>query len=218
MRKSPLVACAGLAQRHSLQRRCSRSRTLVLTYDDGPGSRLSPKLLDCLGERNAHATFFPLGSRAPGAPEVLDRAAADGHELGCHGYSHVNALESARRGVERDIEQGYHALAAWVEPTALFRPPYGKLSIASWRTLQRRGAALGWWTVDSGDALLDEPKLDPVLARVDRTNGGVILMHDFDRDPPDPRRERFVLDLTAALLGLADERGWRISTLSQVLA
>jgi peptidoglycan/xylan/chitin deacetylase (PgdA/CDA1 family) len=190
----------------------------VLTYDDGPGRRVTPKVLDALGERRARATFFPLGSRAARAPEVLDRAAADGHELGCHGYAHVNALEATRGEAERDIELGYRALAAWVESRALFRPPYGKLSAGSWLALRRRGAPLGMWTVDSGDALREPPRIESVVAALERAGGGVVLMHDFDRDPPEPAREGFVLDLTAVLLELADERGWRVSTLSDVPA
>jgi peptidoglycan/xylan/chitin deacetylase (PgdA/CDA1 family) len=75
-----------------------------------------------------------------------------------------------------------------------------------------------WWTVDSRDALLDPPRVAPVLAAVERAGGGVVLMHDFDRDPPEPGRERFVLELTDALLDLADERRWNVSTLGEVIA
>jgi peptidoglycan-N-acetylglucosamine deacetylase len=213
-----LAAVAGHAQRHALRRRCARTGTLVLTYDDGPGDRLTRQLLDRLAERGARATFFPLGSRAPEAPSVLDRAVAAGHEVGCHGHSHVNAIDCARGSAGRDIELGYEALAPWVGPRGLFRPPYGKLSAESWRALRRRGAPLGWWTVDSGDALLATPRMDPVLASLRRAGGGVVLMHDFDRDPPEPGRERFVLELTEALLDLGHERGWRVSTLGEALA
>jgi peptidoglycan-N-acetylglucosamine deacetylase len=215
---STLATYARLAQRRSLRRRCARSGKLVLSYDDGPGEQLTPKLLDVLAERGAHATFFPLGSRASGGSAVLDRAVAAGHELGCHGYEHVNANECPAGCAERDIEQGYAALARWVEPQGLFRPPYGKLSTESWRVLRRRGAPLGWWTVDSGDTALHMPGIARVMAAVARTGGGVVLMHDFDRAPPEPERERFVLELTTALLDLARERRWTVSTLGEVLA
>jgi peptidoglycan/xylan/chitin deacetylase (PgdA/CDA1 family) len=216
--RSPLAAGATLAQRRSLRRRCAGSGQLVLSYDDGPGMRLTPKLLDTLAAGGARATFFPLGSRAPGGCAVLDRAAAAGHELGCHGYDHVNAIDCPPGCAERDIELGYRALARWVEPRGLFRPPYGKLSSASWRALRRRGAPLAWWTVDSGDTRLARPSVDPVVAAVARAGGGVVLMHDFDRDPPEPERERFLLELTTALLALARERRWTVSTLGELLA
>jgi peptidoglycan/xylan/chitin deacetylase (PgdA/CDA1 family) len=209
---------ATLAQRHSLRRRCARSGKLVLSYDDGPGKRLTPQLLEVLAGRGARATFFPLGSRASEGSALLDRAVAAGHELGCHGYDHVNARDCAPGSAEHDIELGYAALAPWVEPQGLFRPPYGKMSSESWRVLRRRRAPVGWWTVDSGDTVLDTPSVAPVVAAVARAGGGVVLMHDFDRIPREPERERFVLELTTALLDLARRRGWTVSTLSEVLA
>ena len=217
MRASPVVACTTLAQRYALRRRCSRSGALVLTYDDGPGARLTPKLLDSLDELGVRATFFPLGNRATRAPELLSRVARAGHELGCHGHAHVNARACPRGSAERDIELGYRALAPWVDPQGLFRPPFGKLSAESSRALRRRGAPVAWWTVDSGDALLPPPSVGPVVDAVDRAGGGVVLMHDFDRDPPEPDRERFVLDLTTTLLELAQRRGWRVATLGELL-
>jgi peptidoglycan-N-acetylglucosamine deacetylase len=217
VRLSPIVGCSSLAQRYALRKRCTREGTLVLSYDDGPGTRLTPKLLDSLAEWGARATFFPLGSRAEVAPDVLNRMSGAGHEVGCHGHSHVNARVCPPGGAERDIELGYSALAPWVDPTALFRPPYGKLSAESARALRRRGVRVGWWTIDSGDALLDRPSIDPVVHALDRAGGGVVVMHDFDRDPPEPERERFVLDLTSALLELAGRRGWRVATLGEIL-
>lgn len=218
MNRSPILTSLGLAQRYSLRRRCTRSRHLVLSYDDGPGRRLTPQLLECLAARDARATFFPLGSRARDARAVLDRMAAAGHEVGCHGYAHVNAVRCPRGVAAEDIELGYAALARWVDPRGLYRPPHGKLSGESWRAVRRRGAQLGWWTVDSGDTLPEPPSAAEVVAAVDRAGGGVVLMHDFDRDPPEPRRERFVVDLTAGLLDLAERRNWTVATLGQVLS
>jgi peptidoglycan-N-acetylglucosamine deacetylase len=216
--RSALAAGATLAQRRSLRRRCVGSGRLVLSYDDGPGTRLTQKLLDTLAARDARATFFPLGRRASDGSAVLDRAAAAGHELGCHGFDHVNAIDCPRGAAERDIELGYHSLARWVEPRGLFRPPYGKLSRESRSALRRRGASIGWWTVDSGDTQPARPDIAPVVAAVMRAGGGVVLMHDFDRDPPEPEREGFVVELTTALLDMSRERGWTVSTLGELLA
>lgn len=195
-------------QEHALRRRCARRGALALTYDDGPGPRLTPQLLDLLGERGGRATFYALGERAAAAPEVLDRAVREAHEVGCHGYAHINAAHAT--GAVRDIERGYQALAPWVGARGIFRPPYGKRSAASALALRRRGAPLGWWTVDSGDALLEAPDLDAVVDEVDRAGGGVVLLHDFDRGPEQRDREAYVLRATAALLDLAERRGWRV--------
>jgi peptidoglycan-N-acetylglucosamine deacetylase len=206
------------AEERRLRRLCAVHGTLCLTYDDGPGTRLTPAVLDLLAEHGATATFFPLGGRADGAPDVLGRALAEGHELGCHGHSHVDALSCERSEAAEDIARGYAALSSWIAADAPYRPPYGRLSAEARRALRTRGAPVAWWTADSGDALLAAPDAGPVLETVERAGGGVVLMHDFDRDPPEPERERFVLDVTAALLELARRRGWRVAPVGTLLS
>ena len=77
------VASRYVSQR-LLARKCSDRRTLVLTYDDGPGAGATPRLLDVVATHGARVSFFALGSRAEEAPEVLDRAVREGHEIGTH--------------------------------------------------------------------------------------------------------------------------------------
>lgn len=204
--------------RRALARLCADASALVLTYDDGPGRRLTPRLLELLDSRGAHATFFALGGRAGAAAEVLDKAVAGGHEIGCHGHAHVDAICCAPGAAATDIELGYRALARWLTPDALYRPPHGNLSRESTRALARRGAQVGWWTVDSGDALPDRPDPTGTLAAVARAGGGVVLMHDFDRGPHDRDREQGVLELTGALLDLAERHGLVPCTLGTLLA
>jgi peptidoglycan/xylan/chitin deacetylase (PgdA/CDA1 family) len=205
-----------LAAQPALRRRCARAGALVLTYDDGPGRRLTPQLLDLLAAHDAHATFYVLGRQVREAPDVVDRIVAEGHELASHGYAHVNAGEADRRACLEDIRRGYEALAGWDRRPAAYRPPYGRLRPHMWRHLRSRGVRLGWWTIDSRDSLLAEPDLGLVVDRVDRAGGGIVLLHDFDRADADRDRERFTLEATAALLELARRRGWSATTQSKL--
>jgi peptidoglycan/xylan/chitin deacetylase (PgdA/CDA1 family) len=190
----------------------------VLTYDDGPGPVLTPQLLDLLAAHDARATFFPLGRRAEAAPEVLDRVQRTGHEIGCHGYAHRNAWKSSPRAAVEDVEAGYAALAPWVVADGVFRPPYGKLVGPTWLALRRRGAPLGWWTVDSGDTThADLPDPDAVARSVAEAGGGVVLLHDHDREPEWAGREAYVLEVTRALLRAAAQNGLRTCALSAVI-
>jgi len=212
------VAARGVraAAERRLARRCGALGALVLSYDDGPGERLTPRLLELLAVRRRHASFFPLGERAIRAPAVMDRMVADGHEVGCHGFEHVDASRVRRDAAVADIDRGYATLAAWVAPSGLFRPPYGRCSASTFLALRRRGAGLAFWTVDSGDSLLASTDGDQVLRTVVDRCGGVVLMHDFDRDPGHHAREDYVLDLTAALLDAAAGRGLEVMTLGRL--
>lgn len=204
------------AQERRLLDRCRAQRALVLSYDDGPGSDLTPRVLELLAAHNARATFFALGKRALAAPMVLDRVLRGGHEIGCHGYAHCNAWKSAPWDAVKDLETGYAALAPWVGEAGIFRPPHGKLTGPTWLALHRRRAPVGWWTVDSGDTHASAPDPDSVVRTVVDAGGGVVLLHDFDREPAWLGREAFVLDVTKALLEAAGRHGLQARSLGLV--
>lgn len=215
--------CAPAAQRHIesrwLAEHCERTRMLCLTYDDGPGESLTHAVLSLLKERGAEATFFLLGQRAEAAPAVADALLVAGHELCCHSYEHLNAWKHWPRRVARDIERGYESLSRWVKPNALFRPPYGKSTPLTRRQVRRRGARLVRWTHDMRDTTHGPlPAVDEVV-RAPLRSGGVVLLHDFDRDGPDAQeRAEFVLAVTERLLCGARECGMAVVTMSEYLA
>ena len=67
------------------------------------------------------------------------------------------------------------------------------------------------WTLPSGDTYTPLPTTASVVAEIDEFGGGVVLMHDMTRTGPDGEtRDRFVLELTRALLQLSRDRGWKI--------
>lgn len=201
-----------------LRGRCRSSGTLVLTYDDGPGPTTTPLLLDLLAEYDVSATFFVMGSRAQVTPGVVDEVAVRGHEIGCHTFEHLHAWRSRARLAVADICHGYESLSRWIPADAIFRPPYGKMTPATWREIKRRRARIGWWTIEAGDTWRSLPTPDSIVERVRTRGGGVVLMHDFDRDTDD-RVERcaFVQETTARLLAMAHENDMRVNTLGTFL-
>lgn len=61
-----------------------------LTFDDGPTSKSTPKILEILSEENVEATFFVIGKHVKQNPELVKQAYNDGHYIANHGYSHNN--------------------------------------------------------------------------------------------------------------------------------
>jgi peptidoglycan-N-acetylglucosamine deacetylase len=190
------------AQCRVLLGRTRATRSLVLTYDDGPGASLTPKLLDLLSAANAKATFFALGANALANPSVLDRMVADGHELGSHTQTHLNAWKVAPWRAMRDVRDGFVSLTRWLpQGQGPFRPPFGKLTLPAWLAARRAGSIRTcWWTIDSGDTHSTLPTVESIVGRVARAGGGVILMHDFERRHAE--RAGFVITLTDRLIAL----------------
>ncbi|MEN8215893.1 MAG: polysaccharide deacetylase family protein [Pseudomonadota bacterium] len=206
-----------MAEEARLRKCCREQQTLVLTYDDGPGENLTPRLLELLDTYQVSATFFLLGMRVQESPGFVARIAEAGHELGCHGQYHLNAWKAWPWQVLNDIRAGYrtlgNAVGAHCSP---FRPPYGKLVLPTWWAL--RGTPIGWWTVDSGDTHAQLPQSDDVVKQVKSAGGGVVLLHDFDRQGNQAAvRADFVLDTTAALLEAALVENWKVQPLGRLL-
>jgi len=203
-------------------RALARQRRMVcLTYDDGPGPQLTPRVLELLASTGTRATFYLLGRRVPGAPELPGRVAAAGHEVAAHSMWHRHAWKTSPWGAYADVEEGYAALAAWVGPRGRFRPPYGKVNIGSWLALARRGAPMDWWTIDSGDTWAQLPSPQSVAGRVAAEGGGVVLLHDFDRESgtgggSGGDRAKFVLETTEAVIERAGREGMVLGTMSDL--
>ena len=197
-------------QVYRLKKTCIRSHLLVLTYDGELGDKLALRILDLLAQDKIKATFFCTGQDAAKHPEILNRLAAEGHEIGCHASRHLNAWKSWPWDALCDIKVAYQQLSKWVAPDAVFRPPYGKLNILTFVFLCLKRIPLGWWTIVSGDTTY--PFGDPKKAggAVARDKGGVVLLHIFDGSPG---HLEFVLQATRSLLETAKQEGMKLCRL-----
>jgi peptidoglycan/xylan/chitin deacetylase (PgdA/CDA1 family) len=197
----------------ALRKRVIKGRVLVLTYDDGPSESTTPAILELLRRHKAKATFFMLGRSAQQNTSVADRIIEEGHDAGCHSHQHLNAWKVDPWSAVADINAGYDKLSSWVAPHGMYRPPYGKMTFPTYWTIRRRGAPVGWWTIDSGDTHSPLPQPNQVVDRLVRDGGGIILMHDLDRSKD---RNNFVLETTALLLNAAEREAFNIKRLSEL--
>lgn len=152
-------------------------RLLALTFDDGPDPQVTPMVLASLKRHGAHATFFVLGRNVRRWPELVKQAAAEGHVIGSHGYSHPERCSPAEakrqlRDTADLIEQ-----ATGHRPT-LFRPPYGIATSNLCQTALSQGYAAFLWTISSADS---RPIGAETIARnvIHTPNpGDIVLLHD----------------------------------------
>lgn len=189
---------------------------VCLTFDDGPGPDLTPRVLRLLADHGVKATFYLLGFRAEAAPEIADLVRAGGHEIGAHTMRHLHAWRSAPWASFGDVRRGYRTLKPWLGESARFRPPYGKLNIGSWAAAAQQGAPIDWWTVDSGDTWDDLPSPEPAADRIVREQGGVVLLHDFDRATNAGVRADYVLRTADMIIRRARDSGLRFGTMSDL--
>lgn len=206
--------------RVSLNNKAVRSKTLVLTFDDGPGSRLTPAILDILSAHNVKATFFLLGRNIAGRESIVKRIQEEGHEICCHGYDHINYWKVFPCRALSDMKKGREAISGVIgtgESAYPFRPPYGKLNLISLLYLWIHRLPVCYWTLVSGDTWPAEKRdVERVAAVVAKVGGVVSLAHDFDRE--DDSVDDFVLKSLKAALDMAEQSGMRVRTMSELMS
>src|SRR5689334_4638498 len=78
-------------------------------------------LLDDLGAR---ATFFVLGITADRYPDLIQRIAERGHELGCHGYTHARVYDQTPDEFADDLARASDVVAGlWGRHPVAYRAP-----------------------------------------------------------------------------------------------
>jgi peptidoglycan/xylan/chitin deacetylase (PgdA/CDA1 family) len=190
-------------------------RRLALSFDDGPSPANTELVLDLLEAHGARATFFVVGSRIEGHETILQRAAAGGHELANHTYSHIHTVRLSRGELRAELERTNAAIVAALDGAdprvRLVRPPFGK----DRRRIHAAAAALGMttalWSIDSGDAMYftTEQVIDTVSGNA--APGAIVLMHDGGL-----RRDTTLAALDALLPRLVAD-GYELVTISELL-
>src|SRR6266487_208471 len=154
---------------------------IAMTFDDGPSAALTPKLLDLLAAHHIKATFFVIGENVAEHPEIVARAAREGHEIGNHSWSHPNLAkmsEEAVRGQLRRTDDGIKN-ATGMGPT-LLRPPYGSITAREKHWIHDEfGYDIILWDVDPYDWKRPGPAV--VRARIlnETRPGSIVLAHDI---------------------------------------
>jgi glycosyltransferase involved in cell wall biosynthesis len=153
---------------------------VALTFDDGPDNVYTPRILDCLRHYDARATFFLVGEKVRREPSVVERILAEGHEIGNHSYSHPDFAALTLRQAVREIETTEDALrnATAGRSLPLFRPPKGKLNLASLGAAWRKGMTVVMWSVDLKDFRAEAAsEIRADVARREIRAGDIILYH-----------------------------------------
>ncbi len=154
-------------------------QSVYLTFDDGPDPTHTAPMLDLLARHEVKATFFLIGRAVQAWPELVQRMVDEGHAIGNHSMGHLR-LNAWRPGPEgADIDQAEQLLRRFDGASRhLYRPPHGRVSLATLLACRVRHQRVMLWSMDSLDYKLPPPGVVQHLRARRPTAGDVILMHD----------------------------------------
>lgn len=188
------------------------TKTIALTFDDGPDPKWTPQVLQVLAKHGAHATFFPIGARVNEHPDLVEDIVAGGNELGSHTFTHVEMARVPpwRRDLELALTQNAVAGATGKQVT-LFRPPFSSSPDAVHQYELEAfpaGSIVVLTELDTDD--WRRPGVDAIVKAMQPASaaGAVVLLHDSGGD-----RSQTVAALDKAIPALK-AKGYRFTTIS----
>ncbi len=164
---------------------------VALTFDDGPTGAIedahpdgfTAELLDELGKRNVHATFFMCGYRIKDFNGHMKRYLAEGHELGNHTMNHpmkhLTGLDAD--SIREEVDSNSELIEEYTgqKPTVM-RPVGGGVNDDVKEQMKELGLPIINWSVDTAD-WKTETDPDSVKKRIVENvkDGSIVLMHDM---------------------------------------
>ena len=184
---------------------------IAMTFDDGPSSETTPRLLEILKQRNIKVTFFLIGENAASNPDIVRRILADGHEIGNHSWTHPQLSRLSDDRVTAEITKTQDAIkeASGFTPT-LLRPPYGAITTRQREWIENQfGLNIILWSVDPFD--WKRPGSSVITQRIlsQVRPGAIILSHDIHKQ---------TVDAMPATLDALIAKGYKFVTVTQLIA
>lgn len=158
------------------------SKTIALTFDDGPHPQYTPQLLKVLDHYQIQASFFWLGICVEGSPHVAQQVLKGGHWIGLHGYSHHNFPLLSPRELKQSLEKTqtaiHNACNLLPEKVRDIRPPNGLFTPKTLQLFRQWNYRPVMWSVVPEDWV--RPGIPKVVNRIMKNleNGSLIVLHD----------------------------------------
>lgn len=118
---------APVSAKDEAENNTNNEKVIYLTFDDGPGGKVTIEVLDILKKENVPATFFLIGDQIKGQEETLKRMHEEGHSLGLHSMTHKKStLYSSNEAFLKEMLDDQKTIndAVGISPTIL-RFPFG---------------------------------------------------------------------------------------------
>lgn len=186
-------------------------KIVALTFDISWGNIIPEPVLNILKENNLKCTFFLSGPWVKQYPEIAQRIQQDGHEIGSHGYRHINLSNLSKSEIIDEVNKAHSNIKEITGVEArLIRTPNGDYNDTVIQGIHEANYEAIQWSCDSLDWM--NPGINTIIERVSKRakSGDIILMHASDTCKQTP-------DALPAVLKNLKEQGFEIVTVSELL-
>lgn len=160
------------------------TKTIYLTFDDGPTPEITNWTLDVLNQYDAKATFFCVGKNIKNHPDIFKNILDNGHSIGNHTWNHIKGWRTSTKAYLNNIDETQKLIDTYTkkqhsQSANLFRPPYGQIKLEQAKALDNLGFRVIMWNVLSFDwdrTISEDTCLKNVINN--SASGSIVVFHD----------------------------------------
>lgn len=173
------------------------------------GNEHIPNMLQILRDNDIKISFFPTGRWAKENPDLIKSIDEDNHEIGNHGYNHVDYDKLSYDKNKEEILKAHNTLLDITgKSPKYFAPPSGAFNDETVKAAKDLGYKLVLWSIDTIDWREDSTK-DVIINRIESKihNSAIILMH--------PTQE--TVNALPEIINSLFQKGYKIGTIGDVI-
>ncbi len=179
---------------------------VALTYDDGPLTGVTDRIVKTLKNNGARATFFVVGNRVNTYKDCVKSAYNAGNEIANHSYNHYILTNYDAKTIKSQIDKTNSAVKNITgEAPTLVRAPGGSIN-SSVKTNVKY--PLIQWSVDTLDWKSRNKNAVVSTVKGNVKDGSIILMHDLYGS---------TADATEVLVPWLKSKGYQMVTVTEMM-
>ncbi|MBM6993038.1 MAG: glycosyltransferase [Prevotella sp.] len=198
-------------------------KELLLTFDDGPDSRWTPKILSTLKKYGVQAAFFMVGLQMEKNLPVVKEVYDDGHIIGNHTFTHRNVATNSPQRTYMELRLTRLLIESCTgSSTILFRAPYnadsdpsGSDELIPLNEARKQNFIDVGESIDPNDwmpGITADEIFGRVVKGVEHGDGHIILLHDAGGDS-----RQATVDALPRIISYLQHKGYRFITLPEYL-
>ena len=188
----------------------SEGKIIALTFDDGPNTTCTPKVLDVLEKYGIKASFFVIGDNIDeDTAGMMIRAHNMGCEINNHSKTHSYMNKMDEEDIKSELDYTSKLIEEYVgEKPKFFRPPYIAVSSEMYKATDLPFIC-GKGCNDWEESVSAKERADRVLAQAE--DGDIILLHDSEFNDK-------TVEALDTIIPALRERGFSFVTVSELFA